>query len=326
MVYIKSLEKNIFPNYVEPYEDELFSSWLCRLSINHNVKPQSFFLNYFGKDAAIWNRDIDLYTPSKKIEILSNHTPLSFQHINSLLLTSYEGYLYENGSNKLGKKKNVLEIGVQHRQRNLFGLQYCPVCLKRNQYYKKPWRLSTSILCIKCNVLLHDRCHKCGSPIMFYRNYMGINNSTLVASPMSFCGTCKHNLGHSPKISPTETETNYQTYINNTIAKGYNDCCSYSFEYITVLFIIMHNLTTESKKNKFKNSAIKILEESNLLDPKWIYLNDLKRRQKLLPVIHSILYEKPHLLKKIITNGGIYKSYFAEGWRLPYWFLSKFNL
>ena len=326
MVYIKSLDKNIFPNYLKPYNDELLSSWLCRLSINHNVKPQSFFLNFFGQDAAIWNRDIDLYIPRNILEILSNHTPLSFEYISSLLLTTYEGYLYENGNNKLGNKRNVLKIGIQHRQRRLFGLLYCPICLKKNGYYKKSWRLSTSILCITCNTLLHDKCYKCGCPIMFYRNYMGINNSTLIPIPMSCCGSCKFNLIHSPRIAPTEAEMNYQIYIDQTIMNGYNDFCSYSFEYISVLFILMHNLITNSKKNKFKIAAIKILGNLHMFEQKWIYLNDIERRQKILPVIHFILHEKPDLLEEILNKGGVYKSYFAEGWRLPYWFINKFNL
>lgn len=61
MVFIKSLNKKIFPYYLPPEENDLFSSWLCKLAINHYVKPQRFIQIYSGRDLPIMNRDIDLY-------------------------------------------------------------------------------------------------------------------------------------------------------------------------------------------------------------------------------------------------------------------------
>ena len=76
MVYIKSLEKEIFPYFLKPKQNELFSSWLCRISINHKVKPQTFILNYFGRGYPIWNRDIDMFPSSFLVNKLEKHTPV----------------------------------------------------------------------------------------------------------------------------------------------------------------------------------------------------------------------------------------------------------
>ena len=74
MVYIKSIDKNILPYYISPFKDELFSSWFCRLSVKHNLKPQSFIQNYFDYKIPFWNRDIDLVGKKGIIDFFLNHT------------------------------------------------------------------------------------------------------------------------------------------------------------------------------------------------------------------------------------------------------------
>jgi len=69
MVYINSINKRIFPNYIKPLPRELFTSWLCRMSTAHDIKPLSFIQNYFGRNQPILTRDIDLFAPDYIINL-----------------------------------------------------------------------------------------------------------------------------------------------------------------------------------------------------------------------------------------------------------------
>ena len=78
--------KNIWPLYIPPEKNELFSSWFCRLSNNHMIRSESFLTNYFGRMLPLWNRDIDMLMPNKYLNTISNHTPLTSLQIRNLFL------------------------------------------------------------------------------------------------------------------------------------------------------------------------------------------------------------------------------------------------
>lgn len=60
MVYIKKFRKNIWPLYIPPLPDELFSSWIYRLANNHRVGPQLLINEYLDKKLLIKVNDIDI--------------------------------------------------------------------------------------------------------------------------------------------------------------------------------------------------------------------------------------------------------------------------
>ena len=61
-------------------------------------------------------------------------------------------------------------VGIYHRKRKGFGLQYCPQCLAEGAFYKKEWRLSFVTACLDHNCSLSDCCGRCQAPICFHRN------------------------------------------------------------------------------------------------------------------------------------------------------------
>ena len=220
MVYIKSLEKEIFPYYLPPEKDELFTSWFCRLSNNHDVKTNTFIQNYFGRNVPFWNRDIDVLEPENIINIMVKHTPLRIENIHEMFLRNYEGFAYYKYHHD-GTIRNILPLGINHRKRKQFGQQCCTKCLSMGTvYFKKSWRLITSVVCTECNQLLIDRCYKCGSPITYYRvNMKSFSNlSTMEFQPLFLCSNCNTDLRkYEPNRIPTKLELDYQKYIDNSI-------------------------------------------------------------------------------------------------------------
>lgn len=233
----------MWPCYIPPETDELFSSWFTRLCSVHFVKSHSFS-KYFFDGAAIWNRDIDISGNEIILEKIIEHTPLNSTQIKKLFLNDYEGILFE----KLFLFSTIInKIGVVHRKRKLYGLKYCPGCLENTIiYYRKSWRLATSIICGNCLLHLRDRCEKCNSPICFYRLETGQKNSYL-KDKLNICYYCKSDLrsgGIFKKANFNEIE--YQNYIDTTIRNGYNDHSQYSFQYFNLLLNLRRHMFSNS--------------------------------------------------------------------------------
>lgn len=319
MVYVKSLNKNILPYYLPPFEDELFSSWFCRLSINHGLKPQSFILNYLGKDFPFWNRDIDLLSPSVLIKFIQKHTPLEIKSIEKMFLSSYESFAFEN-KNHNGYNENILSLGIFHRKRKLAGLLCCPSCLYNNHYYKKEWRLITSIICLKCNEYLIDKCKNCTTPITFHRLYIDNNSSVMEYKPIYLCSNCNADLStQNEELKPKKLEIEYQRYINRTILKGWNNHTPYSFTYIRVILHLSQQICSSKKNNRFRSILVNNDTQHFLL------LNDLpiqfwgvNERRNILPYIYYLLIDL-NKFKNLLIEGNIKISYLDQEKRLPFW-------
>ncbi|CAM1339213.1 TniQ family protein [Tenacibaculum aestuarii] len=312
MVYIKSLSKEIWPGYIPPYQDELFSSWFFRLAGNHKIKTYSFSKEKLGA-IPIWNRDSDMYYSKKLIKKLVLHTPLNEKRIKSLFLNSYEGYLFEK-VNTSGKSKGILPLGIYHRYRKRKGLLFCPRCLKERKYFKKEWRLSSSIVCLKCNSFLQDSCPKCNKPIVFHRLDIK-NKSELLDNEITNCYNCLYDLSMSPVLSPNIKYIQYQKCINKTLYQGYNNISNYSFSYFFVLFRLCNLLGANSLIwNKF-SSYFRDKYESfglNEVSHREFDYCDIKARRVLLYEAYFLLKDFPVNFKKFVNENRIN---YTDFWR-----------
>ena len=324
MVFISKFNKNIYPNYVPPLKDELFSSWLCRLAYNHGVKTNTFINNYLGDKFSIWNRDIDSLAPDKLLDIIEQHTPLINEDITTLFLKSLEGTAFEKLTTHTSTKY-VLSLGIMHRMRKHYGQQCCTSCLSKEiPYYQKKWRLGSTILCTDCNRYLIDRCYNCNSPITFFRINMGGNKikSTMEFEPMYLCYDCKVDLRkYRPIAYPSSKEIEYQLFINKSIEDGYNSLTMYSFTYIRVLFLLSLRLRADTQNNRFKDVISNLygcyFESYN----EEIHLWNIEQRRSTFPLIYSLLNIPANDLNKIFKKGRVYKSYLVkDNDPLPYWF------
>jgi len=158
----------------KPEPDELFSSWLTRVAHEQGLKLQTFCHRVWpGKQ--IWNRDIDRCADDQLIADLALLTGTPLERALITTLRSYEGTLFER-LNVNGNTRWLIPVGVYHRVRRRFGLQFCPQCIREKPYFRRLWRLSLVVTCTVHGRYLLDRCDKCSQPIQLHRSEMGVRH------------------------------------------------------------------------------------------------------------------------------------------------------
>jgi hypothetical protein len=177
-------------------------------------------------EKSIWNRDIDRSADAEILQVLSNKTGTSLERVQITTLAAYEGVLYEK-HNRYGPTPWIMPVGVFHRTRKRYGLQYCPSCLSQagEPYYRRKWRLAFIIICDEHNMLLRDRCPACQAPINFHRNEMG-NHRKYVTDSLVHCYACDFDLRQAPVTDKdsapvTPTEVQFTTKLLKAVSDGY---------------------------------------------------------------------------------------------------------
>lgn len=319
---MKSLEKfnkKIWPAYVNPEKNELFSSWLLRISKENLLKSHSFSRFYFN-DFPIWNRDIDKLYPSIIVSKILENTMLSSDDIKELFLESYRDIIF-TGREFTSYTPGILNIGINHRIRKLYGLLCCPSCLNNEvSYFKKEWRLFFSIACLKCNCLLIDRCQKCSKPISFHRLENGYKNEIL-KYPFYLCWNCLHD--YRENIVPIPRNSNiekYQNYIDYTIDTKSNDLTQYSFLFFKILCLLSSKiLTTGKTTNRIKLTVEDFFNSSITTNNKINF--SLEERKEALLISFSILENWPYQFQNIFKNSNVRRTDFTRDIKdTPYWF------
>src|SRR5207237_99582 len=146
----------ILPAIVQPQDDELLSSWIFRLAEINATKVHTFCKRYFPLQQ-VWNRDIDRLGPRAMLHTLSKITTIDYPRLLKSTFSDYEGFLFKE-LNSNGNSKWIMPLGIYHRTRKRFGLQFCPQCLIKDgnrPYFRKSWRLSLSIVCPVCRLKLY---------------------------------------------------------------------------------------------------------------------------------------------------------------------------
>lgn len=319
MIYIPRINKNIWPLFVWPEENELFSSWICRFSNNNEIRSESICKNYFDNSINLWNRDIDVFAPKLLLDYLNNHTPLEKTQIDNLFLTSYESIVFEK-INQNGITENILNLGIKHRKRKNYGIVFCPSCLKKKAYFKKEWRLFFSIYCETCKCKLLDRCPACKKPISYHRNnFSSINNSTSACKSLKMC-ECNFDLSNSIiDNNVSEFELKFQNYINSTLQKGYNNHTNYSFLFFKGLSTLAYSIMRNNKKNKFCNYFKNELKFDFEVTSKKITEWDITERSNAYIMAFYLLSDWPIRIIQIFKDLKINKTDF---YYLPY-FIEK---
>lgn len=179
--------------------DELFSSWLLRLAWANRLKVHSLCVTLAGNQAAVWNRDIDRQLPIWLQYELEKLTGVPASRIEGAGLEGIASALNGHIPNKNGFETWLLPLGIWHRKRRRFGVQYCPLCFysESGQYVRRAWRLGFYTECEHHRVLLRDRCHLCGAPFMYFRAELG-HRERIDGASMCACFKCGAMLYQAP--------------------------------------------------------------------------------------------------------------------------------
>ncbi len=176
----------------KPLNDELLSSWLTRMAMEHK-RPLSTFLSLYVRHegSAISRTDIDFLYAKKLMDTLALKSSLSKQEIMNMSLRSEEGHLFVC-NDCLYPPKQIRKL-VDKRTHH--GLMYCPKCLAEDKtpYFRKQWRYTFYNVCSKHKIFLTDCCWKCYERVSYTKNKHLKN--------LALCGKCEYDLRTTLSLS-----------------------------------------------------------------------------------------------------------------------------
>ena len=157
-----SLSGQFWPVRLKPYNDELLSSWLLRLSRAYGTDPRCFCAT-ISRHAAFRGDDVDQVTDDHLLKVLADQTATPWAQVSESTLPGYLGFAIRKRPRR-GLRPWVLRTG-RHDGRHP-RLQYCPYCLQHDEdpYFRRPWRLTFVTTCAQHRCRLLDRCTKCLAP------------------------------------------------------------------------------------------------------------------------------------------------------------------
>ena len=318
----------LLPAYNKPHPDEIFSSWLVRLSYAHYLKAHTFSKHVFNS-VSIWNRDIDRKFSDEKIKMITQRTNTTFKEVSDCFLASYEGRLFLECKLKTNSKW-ILPLGIYHRIRKKNGFMFCPLCLKhdgQDPYYRKSWRISLNIVCTHCKSYLQDCCPKCKMPVIFYRLDLGDKRNT-PDKKISLCFNCKFDLSNAEIIFADAIHFKIQSYFNNILLEGLNQEIFYPHLFFDVLYHFCKLINSKSPPGliirKKLNNELNLnyypvhINNSNLFEN--IGIED---RIKTLTGAYFLINNWPNDFINFFTGTNIWSSFLLKDLKdIPYWYKS----
>jgi hypothetical protein len=171
-----------WPFRLKPHADELLSSFLVRAAHTHGLAPYRFCAYHFP-DSPVWNRDIDRSASDAFLESIAVKADLPFERVVGMTLRSAAATLGPYTAGGAGPWVNT--VGVYHRLRRRWGLQYCPVCLAEHPVFYRSWRLSFVVVCNQHQVRLQDACPHCDAPLAIHRQQLSVRLCHACSRPLS---------------------------------------------------------------------------------------------------------------------------------------------
>lgn len=261
MVHFSS---SLWPIHYKPLPDELLSCWLVRLAHGHGMKVQTFCNVIFGNHHQVWNRDIDRLAPSWLLSELSNKTYTPMARVLNTTLRSYEGLLYPK-FRPAGALQWVLVLQMYHRKRKGYGLQFCPLCLNKDDvpYFRKQWRIALNTVCQLHGTMLLDRCPICSSPVAVHRLDMRMRDF-IASEPLSLCHICGFDLRRASTVDKTVLDIKSSDMIFRSCLTLNAPFSEWDLGRYSVLHHICRIMTTRYKHAKLREFVLDQIGESDI--------------------------------------------------------------
>jgi len=280
------LSGSIWPVHLNPQNDEILSSWIVRNSLANACKVYTY-TKFSIPGREIWARDVDKSACEYIVQCLSEKTGKSINLINQTLLFTYKGVISKQYSGA-GFVPGVLYLGVKHRKRTRFALQYCSLCLSEDAhpYFRKKWRLAYTVCCPKHQSLLDDRCRTCGQPVSYHRlDYS--NKGMFSKDSLAICSECGSDYRSFKTVSVSDWLVSKQVFINNLIDNKHqrlsSDVVVTSCDFFSVLRNFMYISTSSSYSYGLQKELFKrwpYVDGQAFRDkPRSVEYMDIKQRQ-----------------------------------------------
>lgn len=319
----------LWPIHLKPKSDELLSSWIVRLARAHGMKVQTFCQMMFGREQAIWNRDIDKLAPAALLDRLCELTGTTREQTWGTTLNAYEGILYER-HNPYGCTQWILPLGIYHRTRKRFGLLYCPRCLKEDDepYFRKQWRLAFHLVCDRHGTLMSDRCPSCGMAVVFFRRELGHRNE-LDGGEITRCHACGFDLCQAPAYDPPGPDGQVLAMLRSLIMFrdiGWWFAGNQQIPYSHLFFDVLHHLAVLIGSRAGRKLRGEIERRMDISLPNRtpgnakLEMRPFWERYWLIIVAYWLLQQWPQRFVDINLDAGMSSAWVLRGECLPWWF------
>jgi len=314
------------PIHPQPLADELFTHWLLRLAGANGLKVQTLADIALSRTSSFWARDPDRNPTDSAIQQFSKLSGKDENEILSLTLKTYDD-LHALGRTSTGLASWILPLGIYHRTRRRYGMQFCPICLATDPipYFRRKWRLAFYTFCDRHGTMLHDRCPQCSAPIAWIRNDIGRGRSDM-CSQSTLCWQCAFDLRRSAAVSPAAIDGQSIIALRSLLSfhdLGWwfieNETLAYSHLYFSVLRRLAGWLPSRHGRallEKISPSSWSTeYGSSNGFESR-----SLDERHRLLVTSHWLLQEWPERFLNAARSVGITQAYIFGGLPLPFWF------
>ncbi len=319
----------LWPIHLKPQEDELLSSWLVRLAHANGYKVMTMCTVLFGYRRPIWNRDIDKLAPADVITDLAEATGTSVERVKETTLKNFECTVFKK-LNISGGSRWVLPLGIFHRKRKRFGLQYCPVCLSEDNkpYFRRKWRLGFITVCTKHKILLKDRCDHCGVPVIPHRVDM-ISKSVFPKDLDNIkCFSCGKLLTDPKGLEIVDKNVvQYQHKWEKSIDDGWIEWAGnhsmYSFLFFDGLRSLCGGLIRKTERHRtsmLSNELSDVIVNKKFMELEYASVNE---RYVLIKVVLKLISDWPNSFIDIVNKYKLRSCILTnEQEDIPYWYQS----
>ena len=319
---------NLWPIRPKPKQDELLSSWLCRIAEENQMQTSAFCSAVFLGERFTF-REIDKTFDFEMMTNLSLGTGIPIDRIWEASLLSDSGYVFD--FRPVGTTEWIFPTASAEGESGN-GLAYCPLCLEDESYYRRSWRFAFNPACPKHRVFLRRDCPCCGKP---YNYYYGITELPAGAPLIVTCRWCGADLRNA---APDHADSRLidgalriQEFLNDGIAQdsfSISDCGHvHARPYLTVYRACMVSLADEAKaKWVLVNHAENLPVDIDLSAPrKGVASNMLEYRPMegiatLMCLGDILMQEWPHRFLQYAKRNRITPTeFFVSTDIVPYW-------
>jgi integrase len=323
------LSGKYLPVHPHPLDDELLSSWLLRTAHSNCLKLHSFVSETLGAGYQVITRDIDRLATASALEALSASTGSTVAALRKGLISDLAGSLVDQHTPN-GNCRWILPLGIYHRTRQRFGLQFCSSCLATDTtpYFRRKWRLAFNTICDRHGCLLHDRCPTCLAPVVPARTEVGKRRGYAIEAH-TICYKCGADLRRAASLDPPGLDGK-GLYSLRSLCTFYDlgwwfvgtEILPYSISYYDGLRHLIQFLTTDRGVRVLKriwntNTSFQDLPFS--IVPSSFEQKALLERHYLLTSALWLLDDWPHRLVAICKDLHVTASRISLGYSLPYW-------
>lgn len=323
-----------WPSFVGPLPDELFSSWLLRLSRSHLVRYYTFCSSYFD-GIEFWNRDLDKFLPDGIKKIITSKTILKDTDIERMMLSSFNPNVFVADVSR--RNSWFTPFGVySHRYtaKHRTTICICPSCLKKDgnmPYYRKKWRLSIQTICNECKSEMIDSCPQCGMPINHLISEKE-RRSQAPIFPITYCWKCLYDLKNHHCNRPPEILLDMQGYISQTIESGYD--IAHGLQYSHLYFLVLRKILSllnkpgnqpliDFQKLICSETGLEFIPPANGRENPFELLT-IEKRRNLLYKAYWVLADWPHRFRETTGKAGLRSKFFTNDFpEIPYWFKTE---